>query len=121
MVKGDDGADGLMQSQRGLLLAVLDEVYAAVQTATNEDVAHWHRHSAWISAMVLSVASWRKKKRRCGSDKSAHDLGRDKSKMLPYCESTEALYGKKRQVVYSDFCTNMILSKISPAETATRT
>ena len=23
---------------------------------------------------------WRKKKRRCGSDKSAHDLGRDKSK-----------------------------------------
>ena len=80
MVKGDDGADGLMQSQRGLLLAVLDEVYAAVQTETNEDVAHWHRHSAWISAMVLSVASWRKKKRRCGSDKSAHDLGRDKSK-----------------------------------------
>ena len=27
-----------MQSQRGLLLVVLDEVYAAVQTATNEDV-----------------------------------------------------------------------------------
>ena len=27
-----------MQSQRGLLLAVLDEVYAAVQTATHEDV-----------------------------------------------------------------------------------
>ena len=27
-----------MQSQRGLLLAVLDEVNAAVQTATNEDV-----------------------------------------------------------------------------------
>ena len=30
--------------------------------------------------MGLSVASWRKKKRSCGSDKSAHDLGRDKSK-----------------------------------------
>ena len=30
--------------------------------------------------MVLSVASRRKKKRSCGSDKSAHDLGRDKSK-----------------------------------------
>ena len=42
-------------------------------------------------------------------------------KMLPYCESTEALYGEKRQIVYSGFCTNMILSKISPAETATRT
>ena len=27
-----------MQSQRGLLLAVLDEVNAAVQTATHEDV-----------------------------------------------------------------------------------
>ena len=27
-----------MQSQRGLLLAVLDEVYAAVQTTTHEDV-----------------------------------------------------------------------------------
>ena len=27
-----------MQSQRGLLLAVLDEVNAAIQTATNEDV-----------------------------------------------------------------------------------
>lgn len=37
-VKGGDGADELMQSQRGLLLAVLDEVYAAVQTATHEDV-----------------------------------------------------------------------------------
>ena len=42
-------------------------------------------------------------------------------KMLPYCESTEALYGEKRQVVYFGFCTNMILSEISPAETATRT
>ena len=38
MVKGGDGADELMQSQRGLLLAVLNEVYAAVQTATHEDV-----------------------------------------------------------------------------------
>ena len=42
--------------------------------------AHWHRHSVWISAIGVSVASWRKKKRSCGSDKSAHDLGRDKSK-----------------------------------------
>ena len=42
-------------------------------------------------------------------------------KMLPYCESTEALYGEKRQIVYSGFCTNMILSEISPAETSTRT
>lgn len=38
MVKGGDGADELMQSQRSLLLAVLNEVYAAVQTATHEDV-----------------------------------------------------------------------------------
>ena len=37
-VNGGDGADELMQSQRGLLLAVLDEVNAAVQTATHEDV-----------------------------------------------------------------------------------
>lgn len=35
---GGDGADELMQSQRGLLFAVLDEVNAAVQTATHEDV-----------------------------------------------------------------------------------
>ena len=42
-------------------------------------------------------------------------------KMLPYCESTEAFGLGKRQIVYSGFCTNMILSKISPAETATRT
>lgn len=110
-----------MQSQRGLLLAVLDEVNAAVQTQRTRTFAYWHRHIVWISAIGLSVASWRKKKRCCGSDKSAHDLGRDKLKMLPYCESTEALYGEKRQVVYSGFCTNMILSEISPAETATRT
>lgn len=38
MVKGGDGADEQMQNQRSLLLAVLDEVYAAVQTATHEDV-----------------------------------------------------------------------------------
>ena len=38
MVKGGDGADELMQSQRSLLLAVLNEMYAAVQTATHEDV-----------------------------------------------------------------------------------
>jgi len=38
VVNGGDGADELMQSQRGLLLAVLDEVNAAVQTATHEDV-----------------------------------------------------------------------------------
>ena len=37
-VNGGDGADELMQSQRGLLLAVLDEVNTAVQTATHEDV-----------------------------------------------------------------------------------
>ena len=37
-VEGGDGADELMQSQRGLLLAVLDEVNAAVQTATHENV-----------------------------------------------------------------------------------
>ena len=121
MVKGDDGADGLMQSQRGLLLAVLDEVYAAVQTATNEDVAHWHRHSAWISAMVLSVASWRKKKRRCGSDKSAHDLGSDKSKNASILRKYGSIcMGEKTNCLFG-FCTNMILSKISPAETFTRT
>ena len=37
-VKGGDGADELAQSQRGLLLGVLDEVDVAVQTATHEDV-----------------------------------------------------------------------------------
>ena len=37
-VKGGDGADELVQSQCGLLLAVLDEVNVAVQTATHEDV-----------------------------------------------------------------------------------
>ena len=38
MVNGGDGADELAQDQRGLLLAVLDEVNAAVQTATHKDV-----------------------------------------------------------------------------------
>lgn len=69
-----------MQSQRGLLLAVLDEVNAAVQTQRTRTFAYWHRHIVWISAIGLSVASWRKKKRCRGSDKSAHDLGRDKLK-----------------------------------------
>ena len=44
-----------------------------------------------------------------------------RSQKLSKVGGTEALYGEKRQVVYSGFCTNMILSKISPAETATRT
>ena len=37
-VKGGDGTDELAQAQRGLLLVVLDEVNAAVQTATHENV-----------------------------------------------------------------------------------
>ena len=80
MVNGGDGADELMQSQRGLLLAVLDEVNAAVQTATHEDVCPLAQAQRLDSAIGLSGASWRKKKRSCGSDKSAHDLGRDKLK-----------------------------------------
>ena len=111
-----------MQSQRGLLLAVLDEVNAAIQTATNEDVCHWHRHSVWISAIGLSVASWRKKKRSCGSDKSAHDLGRDKSKnasilrkygSIVWLEKTSCLfwflhkYDFIKNITCGDFYTNI--------------
>ena len=63
--------------------------------------------------MGLSVASWRKKKRRGGSDKSAHDLGRDKLKMLPYCESTEAFgLGKRQEVMNDKYRHNGILHTI---------
>ena len=62
-----------------------------------------------------------RKKRSRGSDKSAHYLGRDKSKNASILRKYGSIVWGKRQIVYSGFCTNMILSKISPAETATRT
>ena len=80
MVKGGDGADELMQSLRGLLLAVLDEVNAAVQTATHEDVCPLAQAQHLDFRHRLVGGKLAEEKRRCGSDKSAHDLGRDKLK-----------------------------------------
>ena len=69
-----------MQSQVACCLPCWTRYTLPYKRQRTRTFVHWHRHSAWISAIVLSVASWRKKKRSCGSDKSAHDLGRDKSK-----------------------------------------
>ena len=52
--------------------------------------------------MGLSVGSWRKKKRRCGSDKSAHDLGRDKSKNASILRKYGSIcMGKKPRLFYN--------------------
>ena len=110
-----------MQSQRGLLLAVLDEVNAAVQTART---GRLHNDTGIVFGFPPWACRWQvggRKRGVAGQTSPPTTWGGINQKMLPYCESMEALYGEKRQVVYSGFCTNMILSKISPAETATRT
>ena len=84
VVQGTNGGLYLADRQTRLFLGGVsthDEVRAIGGVRHNiRRSAHLKRQSVRISSIGLSVASWRKKKRSCGSDKSAHDLGRDKSK-----------------------------------------
>ena len=71
----------------------------AVRMAKESSPAHLNRQRVRFSSIALSWERREKKKRCWRSDRDSLSLGRDKLKMLPYCESTEAFRLGKRQGV----------------------
>ena len=86
-----------MQSQRGLLLAVLDEVNAAVQTATHKDVCPLAQAQRLdFRHRLVGGKLAEEKEEFAGQTSPPTTWGGINQKMLPYCESTEAFGLGKR-------------------------